>query len=164
MTANTQKYILGLLFLFLLACGGGSSSSGENSSAEAADFSTIQQAAIFILSTVTQISVDDSREMGGLIYRTNGGYNVTSPVRGNRNSVNPLLSPIPAGTTLAGIYHTHPRPVEPAELTHLFSTPDRGLANQLGVLSFIGAVTGKISQYNPADGSQLVIATQNIRF
>jgi hypothetical protein len=48
-------------------------------------------------------------EWGGSIYRdSNGFYHLMPPIEGTHDSVPD--QPVPPGTTLVGVYHSHPMP------------------------------------------------------
>jgi hypothetical protein len=65
-------------------------------------------AAVVILGLVNPMSILANVEVGGLIYRnTDGLYGYTTPIWGTVDGVNPSFSPVPAGTTEVGNYHTH---------------------------------------------------------
>lgn len=53
-------------------------------------------------------SIALNREFGGQVYRAaDGSWRATVPVQGGPQAVDPALSPVPAGTTASGDYHTH---------------------------------------------------------
>jgi RHS repeat-associated protein len=70
-------------------------------------FSTQDKAATAALKKANPQSIQDNLEYGGLIYRKNGQYGYSGPIRGTDQGVNPWNAPVPAGTDVVGDYHTH---------------------------------------------------------
>jgi RHS repeat-associated protein len=138
---------------------------------------TLRDAAKAALSQANPISIKENQEYGGLIYKDSAGsYGFTGPITGGSNGVDPFDAPIPDGTTLVGVYHTHGdysilgpdlesiRTSDPAQdccHSDSFSTDDKRLSNLYGsgipeFKSYLGTPSGIFRVYDPATGKDSV--------
>jgi RHS repeat-associated protein len=114
------------------------------------------------------------REYGGWLYQnSDGSYSYTSPVPGGPRGVSPNdFSPIPAGTSRAGAYHTHgaydpavnansnpppgTRGYDPQyDGNEIFGPSDKDTLDSFGIPGFLGTPQGSVKEYIPKPGHPL---------
>jgi hypothetical protein len=109
------------------------------------EFPTADEAAIAALSVA--LKRKPTVEWGGFVFQLrDGGYVYSEPVSSDRREICGYRGEAPAGSRLAGIYHTHPQ----HEADDYFSTRDIATAARMGVKTYIGVVSGRhIRMFDP---------------
>jgi hypothetical protein len=155
--------------------GGRGARRGSRSARRNGPFATQDDAARAALRNANPRSIRANREYAGLIYRdARGQYYYSGPVRGSDQGANPHSAPAPAGTTVAGDYHTHGdystadpatgravRTSDPSRddfNSDNFSATDRsGIASDgagtPGYRGYLGTPSGSFRSYDPATGT-----------
>ena len=115
-------------------------------------FGTPDEAAEAAIFFIDLTSVEQSTEYAGNIYSKNGKYYFSQPVattEDKQNSSQPSDSPIPAGSTLVGVYHTHggqfaqsDEYFSPQDLIKDAAPPQR--------LAYLGTPEGKVEKFTPS--------------
>jgi hypothetical protein len=134
-------------------------------------FSTADDAARAALNAANPQSIKDNLEYSGLIYKdSKGQYYFTGPAKGTDQGADPLRqAPAPAGTQIAGDYHTHadystkdPKTGAAVRTTDAskdafnsdnFSTQDKADSTKQGYPGYLGTPSGTFRKYDPATGS-----------
>ena len=110
-------------------------------------FLNSDDAAIDALSRIAE----RGNEVGGVIYRDQGGRHMYSEPQGQKNSrAFSATVTMPKGSKVSGVYHTHPGVGPEASLAEYFPQHDMDVADQLKVASYIRAMqSGNIRKYMP---------------
>jgi hypothetical protein len=128
-------------------------------------YKNANRAATAALNAIFKKSEKEHAEYGGRIYlNSNGRYSYTSPAtQGNATTVDvdaggPEGSRIPAGTTNAGIYHTHE--TVPGYNQDQFSAADAQMAVREHVPSYIETPGGLIHEIDGTNATSYLTAPQ----
>jgi len=114
-------------------------------------FDTPEAAARAALIEADLPSFEGNVEYAGRIYRTSGGgYSFSAPATlGSNRESDPRLSPIPAGATVVGTYHTHAAGFLTSD--EVFSPGDKLKATMARQESYLHTPSGQLFKYTPVD-------------
>ena len=109
-------------------------------------------AAFQVLNRINPVSVRESREYGGFIYRNpNGSYGSTEPKRGQFKSINLGDVTIPNGTRRTASYHTH-GDNNPQYDNENFSPADIRADNAANIDGYLGTPGGSMKHHDVETG------------
>lgn len=112
-----------------------------------APYDSVREAAVAVL---TQAAMPESGhfEYGGVVYELRGKYYCTEPMTDRDTTHIDIKVRLPAGSQLAGIYHTHPR--DAGRIGRDFSKADVQVAVRIKLPSFLGVpYTSQVLQFIP---------------
>lgn len=132
-------------------------------------FHTQNQAATAALKAIFPTSEDQLAEYGGRIYMNPDGktYSYTTPVtQGQNGSVDPdagqgMGNRLPAGTTSAGEYHTHPDTLAHCCAQNGFSGPDGERAVNQHIPTYIMTPAGTVFKLDGTHSNNYMTAPQS---
>ena len=125
-----------------------SSGSSSKDSNESINASNQEEAAFRVLNQINPVSVRESREFGGYVYRNpNGSYGYTNPKRGQYKSINLGDVRIPNGTRRTASYHTHGND-DPQYVNEEFSPTDIRSNRLSGIDGYLGTPAGKMKFFD----------------
>lgn len=117
------------------------------------------------LNKILGTSIVERSEYGGMIYLQDGKYAYTKAVtQGYGNTVNvghrEKNRSCPEGSTPVGYYHTHPN-IQAGKIPmeyNKYSEEDISLAEELGLLAYMGSLDGTFWVYDPKVKKPIEIA------
>jgi hypothetical protein len=119
-------------------------------SAAGTAFTSPESAALSALSEIDTVSTDGNIEYAGKAYENpDGSYSFTSAAPGTSGTSNPAASPVPAGATVVGSYHSHAGEFNASD--EFFSEQDKDQARNRHQFSYLVTPRGQRFQYTPVN-------------
>lgn len=143
----SRATLAALAALALLSCAASAAAPDLPLSAvtETQPYATMDEAAVAALRAAMPLS--ERFENGGFILLRDGAYYYSDPVSNRRTGHIAFRAAVPAGASMAAVYHTHP---DDGDASKLFSGDDVREAKALGVPSYIGVMAdGTVRRYEP---------------